>query len=37
VLEHTPDVGGLNSTCLNTLLTLQQHEASLGNKETRLF
>ena len=30
-----PDVGGLNSTCLNTLLTLQ-HEASLG-KETRLF
>jgi hypothetical protein len=35
-LEHTPDVGGLNSTCLNTLLTLQ-HEASLGNKETRLF
>eukprot|EP01048_Picozoa_sp_COSAG05_P016653 COSAG05_NODE_2175_length_3437_cov_25.916417_3_plen_137_part_00 len=24
-----PDVGGLNSTCLNTLLTLQ-HEASLG-------
>lgn len=24
-----PDVGGLNSTCLNTLLTLQ-HEARLG-------